>query len=530
MSTSRPPRWTTSSGLFAITLIFVGGISFWYEYGVEKQSVSGTVEQKVTILYVKAGDDVKKILETIPGPMEVRISAAVFPVEETIYLHGKNGLVLKGEGEGATIRCTDGSVFILEDCAGFHLENLTLQCESPGHAAMRIIHGSKIGMHQLKFQASGAALSVDKNSEDQNSREIVLKNSDIDSKVYIANTEQIFIVGNRMRSGEEVQDAILEICDSTDFTLERNEIKAGTGCHVVRVKSAANDNSVWGNNFTTSHYALKLEDSSRFLIEANYVKSEHDSAVIMATCENIRLGGNRESERRNDIKSTKISALTMSGCKSVDIADALLLNGPDTSSTTVRIEFCSWVKVENTQIHGYVKEIASGGGMVIHKSEKVTVKKNQIYDGSNNGIAVENESGEIEIYENTVRHHRQDGIVVENSQAVIANGNKISQNYVGIHLINPREKTNILNNSIFENKDNGITMDKAPGKGSPVIMGNEIKNNEANGVEIIKSSPSLRDNQIIGNEGYGIRIDQVSTIAENENNKISENLRGPMSR
>jgi hypothetical protein len=111
----------------------------------------------------------------------------------------------------------------------------------------------------------------------------------------------------------------------------------------------------------------------------------------------------------------------------------------------------------------------------------------------------------------------QAGISCFSSSPLIAN-NDISQNRVGLRILEPFSKSRIYGNVISANTVAGAEIG---GGAAPVLEENEIRANRQDGVLAREANPSLFKNRILNNGGVGVRL--ISSPARLAQNNIHDN-------
>ncbi len=92
-----------------------------------------------------------------------------------------------------------------------------------------------------------------------------------------------------------------------------------------------------------------------------------------------------------------------------------------------------------------------------NNSEKVTIEDSKIYKGKGKGIYIK--KGKVEIIDNKIYDNDEEGIDIRSRVSGTINNNKIYDNdESGIEMILGKSKLHIKNNSLKNNKSNGLTL------------------------------------------------------------------------
>lgn len=527
------PRYTTASvGLFSMTIVVLGLLSYAYFAWYNPQPM--TIAKKVKEITVSPGDNLQLILKNISEPTCLLITPSFR--KGTFRIDGKSNIVLKGFGKKEDIVIEGSSEeagLLLQDCIGCRLENITLRTTTDKHPALKILHGSKIELHQLNLDAPDAAIVIDAQSN-----EILMNKCQITGRVVVSNSNKCLVTENKITCDNlSLPKPILQVSKVSQIVIDNNEFKGAAGITLNDVTSEEGtpDCILKQNKIVSNKSSVVLENCSNLLLILNSLETENGPALSLHKCTNIQIG---KTDSKNTIKSIKKSAVSISGSSDILLSDTWLANQDTDIDTTslsyaLEIDSCPSVELNRNEISGLANftDVSQttpelkGGGIFITNSI-VILKNNRVFRGLRKGIYVKKQS-DVSFIGNIVQDNGDSGIEIENSQVAIGTNNHITRNMNAGIVVKNCEGT-IEENIIDKNNAEGIVLenfsakDKNKSDKNGIVYRNKIHGNGSDGISL-KGSVTLIENDFIENQGYGILFRQASKKIEGRDNTFRDN-------
>lgn len=194
------------------------------------------------------------------------------------------------------------------------------------------------------------------------------------------------------------------------------------------------------------------------------------------------------------------------GIRLSPIAYNITIKGPGTIYT-----FGTGVQIgaSNTNVVIYgINFYENNAGVTISQTSKVRVFRNTLDGGSDGQFgAIVGECDSVYIYQNLIKRNYTAGVYLQQLASAFVDSNTITQNFKGIKS-DFQSSATVRGNNIYNNEDNGIEFDFTFG----TIEDNTVTKNGSNGIVVGGNQGSgilVQDNVVLNNNGIG--IDVVST-------------------
>jgi parallel beta-helix repeat protein len=307
---------------------------------------------------------------------------------------------------------------------------------------------------------------------------------------------------------------------------------------------SSSNNTVTGNNASSSEGGIHLSSSSNNTLTYNIVKSNKQDGIRLRHSSNNTLSDNIASSNNgsginlcwshhNKIKNNTCDSNQWQGIEIYGSLNVIINNRALKNDNGVYLEYSN----NNSIINNYISNNYDSGIYIDvfssdNKIEKNIVNSNNedgiLIDGDNNTISCntvsDNERGVYltltnnnKLINNTVSHNRY-GIELYVASNNIITNNDCNKNYAyGIRLYD--SWNNILNNNDASNSGMGIGIDLDSSSYNNII-GNTAKYNDYFGISLFDSSNNLITNNVVASNERGISLSSSSNNAIYLNNFI----------
>ena len=280
-------------------------------------------------------------------------------------------------------------------------------------------------------------------------------------------------------------------------TVESNEIRDSTqsGASGVMLEGSVSGSIVLKNTIVGNSIGVRLTRSevtegepSNNTIDSNEIRGSDEDGVRIEASFGLNLF------RSNQIvENNRIGIHVMGGSGNDTFAENLIESNGDDG---IRITDSERNTIQDNEItlNGGGNNDggeADGGGIVLIRAHRTTVRKNSLHDGEANGILII-ESNNVRLLENTVERHQQDGVKGLKPETLLFDGNVIQ-----------------------DNRERGVALYDCK---LPDLQRNVIASNTLGGVFLKNcEGPHLQMNEITDNARYGLWTEGSSDVQARRN-------------
>lgn len=464
-----------AGGMFAAALMVGAGVR------VQAKEVTVTTAKE----FLEAVESAKDLEETLTVKVA---SGSDFTVERYVRLYSNTVI----NAEGATIYANPGStLFVVEsEAASAHITINGGTWRANGNTFIQLNHADDVTVKNATIIGNGDYLATIINSKNVTLQDCAMNGSSISFSGEgsgnavkggtISGTSQTSI---QIKSNGAVvdgtvivgsRDSGIEIRDAQDVVIRNTQIRDS---HNIGIASyGGGGHTIEGNTLTNSGYrGINVEGDLKSVISGNTL----DGSAI------------RE------------------GAKGEGLVVDYGSNGTQVVNNTVR----------NTK--GYEENV--GNGIIVNRSQNVTVSGNTVSNSNNHGIQVSFDSKNVTVSNNTISASGRMGISVSRGAQADLKENMISDSAAHGITFDGKEgrvSGSIENCSVSDSAGTGIWIEG----GFATMTGNEIRNSAVYGMVIKGSGAKAQNNKIYKDSAdgamYGISVTESSTL-EAEGNIIS---------
>lgn len=461
-----------AGGVFTLTLML--GIS------VQAKDVTvNTVGELQQVL-----DEAKDLSETL----NVTIPAGSdFTIDRFLYVYPNTVI----NAEGATIRNTNPSWALIATPGDAAPANITINggtWEAGSNSFMDYTGASNVTVKGATINGNGGYLVILRNCQNVTLDGCTMKGS------------CILIEGGKDNA---VKGGSLTGSNETSFQIKAD----GTIVDGVTISDSANN-------------AIRIDNAQEVQILNNTIKNAHSIGIESVGGGNHTISGNKLSEsgfmgiRIATDKGSVISDNELIGNAVRDGANGEgLVVDEGSDGTIVRGN-----TVRNTK--GVADRV--GNGIIVNRSQNITVSENTVSDSANHGIQISYQSSKVAVTGNTISSSGGMGISVSRgAQADLKNNSISTSGAAGItfdgHEIGAVSGS-IENCTITDSKKQGIYFDNA----NVSMSGNSIANSGQGGMAVTQTSTVTADKNKIyqdaeDNNYAGISVNSGSRLTMNDN-------------
>lgn len=398
----------------------------------------------------EAKDLTETLTVTIPAGSDITIERFLYIYSDTVI-----------NAEGATIRNTNASYPIITHEGSVSPANVTINggtWVAGGNSFIDLNGAANLTVKDANISGSGSYLAIIRNS-----RNVVMDNCALNgSCVLIEGGSDNAVKGSTLTGSNETAIQIRADGTVVENTAISDSLNGG-----IRIDNVQNVKII--NNTIQNTYGIGIESvgGGNHTISGNALSSSGFMGIRVATDQNSTISGNQ-----------LIGNAVRDGANGEGLVVDESSKGTIVSGNTIR---------DTKGVQGTV-----GNGIIVNRSENITVSDNIVGNSANHGIQVSYQSQNVAVTGNTISASGRMGISVSRGA-----------------------QADLKNNSITGSTAAGITYDGKEGTVSGSVEKCTISGSGAQGIYIESANVSMNGNSIANSGDTGLAITGSTVIAEN---------------